>query len=186
MPTTRRFTPEGHRRTSPDGVADRPRSGGVPEAAPRRKSLGVGADTPERPRALHFAGRRALHTGGALALLYVIVPSEFTQWSGVENIIRAEAMEEAEEALGKAADLVRDATGIEPQLVIREGARAEEIVKLIEEDEDIAVLVLAAGTDKEGPGPLVTALAGKAAATFPVPITIVPGHLDDNAIADIA
>lgn len=164
MPTKRRSTEEGH----------------------RRKFLVVVDDTPECTRALHFAGRRALHTGGALALLYVIVPSEFTQWSGVENIIRAEAMEEAEEALGKAADLVRDATGIEPQLVIREGARAEEIVKLIEEDEDIAVLVLAAGTDKEGPGPLVTALAGKAAATFPVPITIVPGHLDENAIADIA
>ena len=41
--------------------------------------------------------------------------------------------------------------------------------------------MLAAGTDKEGPGPLVTALAGKAAATFPVPITIVPGNLDDES-----
>ncbi len=46
--------------------------------------------------------------------------------------------------------------------------------------------MLAAGTDKEGPGPLVTALAGKAAGTFPIPITIVPGHLDDEAIAAIA
>ena len=164
MSTKRRSTEQGH----------------------RRKFLVVVDDTPECTRALHFAGRRALHTGGALVLLYVIVPSEFTQWSGVENIIRAEAMEEAEEALGRAADLVRAATGIEPQLVIREGGRAEEIVRLIEEDEDIAVLVLAAGTDKEGPGPLVTALAGKASATFPVPITIVPGHLDESAIADIA
>ena len=32
---------------------------------------------------------------------------------------------------------------------------SEEILKLIEEDEDIAILVLAAGTGKEGPGPLV-------------------------------
>ena len=46
--------------------------------------------------------------------------------------------------------------------------------------------MLAAGTDKEGPGPLVTALAGKAVGTFPVPITIVPGHLDDETIAAIA
>jgi nucleotide-binding universal stress UspA family protein len=155
-------------------------------AGHRRKFLVVVDDTPECTRALHFAGRRALHTGGALVLLYVIVPSEFTQWSGVENIIRAEAMDEAEASLGKAADLVRDATGIEPQVVIREGNRPEEIVKLIEDDEDIAVLVLAAATDKEGPGPLVTALAGKGSATFPVPITIVPGHLDEASIADIA
>ena len=39
--------------------------------------------------------------------------------------------------------------------MIREGNPAEEIHKLIEEDQDIAILVLAAGTGKEGPGPLV-------------------------------
>ena len=58
-----------------------------------------------------------------MVLLYVITPSEFTQWAGVENIMRAEAMEAAEVALGKAADFVRDKTGIEPQVVIREGGR---------------------------------------------------------------
>jgi len=88
---------------------------------------------------------------------------------------------------GKRCDVgIREYSQIEPQLVIREGNRSEEIVKLIEEDEDIAILVLAAGTDKEGPGPLVTALAGKQSATFPVPITIVPGNLDDEAITAIA
>jgi nucleotide-binding universal stress UspA family protein len=152
----------------------------------RRKFLVVVDESPECSRALFYAGRRALHTGGAVVLLYVIVPSEFTQWVGVENIMRAEATEEAEKALGKAADFVRDKTMIEPQVVIREGQTTEQLLKLIEDDEDIAVLVLAASTDKEGPGPLVTALASKAAGTFPVPITIVPGHLDEASIADIA
>ena len=54
---------------------------------------------------------------------------------------------------------------ITPERVIREGETAEEILKLIEEDEDIAILVLAAGTGKEGPGPLVANLA-KTAGTF--------------------
>ncbi len=79
--------------------------------------------------------------------------------------------------------MVRSFGAIEPELVIREGNRADEIVKLIEEDEDIAILVLAAGMDKEGPGPLVTALAGQQAGSFPIPMTIVPGNLDDEAIA---
>ena len=96
------------------------------------------------------------------------------------------AMEAAEDTLGRFADLARNTSGIEPQMVIREGARADEIAKLIAEDEDIAILVLAAGTEKEGPGPLVTAIAGKAAGTFPVPITIVPGNLDDAAIRTLA
>jgi nucleotide-binding universal stress UspA family protein len=156
------------------------------EQGHRRKFLVVIDDTPECSRALLFAARRAERTQGALVLLYVIVPSEFTQWVGVENIMRAEAMEEAEEALGKSADYVRSVSRIEPEQVIREGARADEIVKLIEEDEDIAVLVLAAGADKEGPGPLVSSLAGKASGTFAVPITIVPGTLDDEAISALA
>ena len=42
--------------------------------------------------------------------------------------------------------------------MIREGDPAEEIVKLIDEDADIGILVLAAGTVKEGPGPLVSSL----------------------------
>jgi nucleotide-binding universal stress UspA family protein len=156
------------------------------EEGHRRKFLVVIDDTPECTRALLYAARRAERTHGGLVLLYVIVPSEFTQWVGVENIMRAEAMEEAEASLGRYADMVRTWANIEPQQVIREGVRAEEIVKLIVEDEDIAVLVLAAGADKEGPGPLVSALAGKASGTFPVPITIVPGSLDDETITALA
>lgn len=156
------------------------------EEGHRRKFLVVIDDTPECSRALRYAGRRAEHTGGAVVLLYVIGPTDFQHWMGVENIMRAEAMEAAESALGHFADMAREWNRIEPELVIREGNRAEEIVKLIEADEDIAILVLAAGTDKEGPGPLVSALAGKASGTFPVAITIVPGTLDDEAISAIS
>jgi nucleotide-binding universal stress UspA family protein len=66
-----------------------------------------------------------------------------------------------------------------PGRVIREGDKTEEILKLIEDDEDIALLILAAGTDTEGPGPLVASLA-KTAGTFPIPVAIVPGHLSDE------
>ena len=164
MPLKRRSTEEGH----------------------RRKFLVVIDDTPECGRALLYAARRAEHSGGALVLLYVIVPADFQHWVGVENIMRAEAMEAAETTLGRFADLARGYGTIEPELVIREGNRAEEVLKLIESDEDIAILVLAAGTAKEGPGPLVSTLAGKQSATFSIPITIVPGHLDDAAISAIA
>ncbi|CAN5288601.1 universal stress protein [soil metagenome] len=156
------------------------------EEGHRRKFLVVIDDTPECGRALLYAARRAEHSGGALVLLYVIVPADFQHWVGVENIMRAEAMEEAETTLGRFADQARTYGSIEPELVIREGNRVEEVAKLIDTDEDIAILVLAAGTGKEGPGPLVTMLAGKQSATFPIPITVVPGHLDDAAISAIA
>ena len=74
----------------------------------------------------------------------------------------------------------------EPELVVREGNRSDEILALIEEDADIAILVLAAGSGSEGPGPLVSAIAGKGAASFPIPVTIVPATLDDESIAALA
>ena len=122
------------------------------EEGHRRKFLVVIDDTPECSRALHYAARRAEHSGGALVLLFVIVPGEFQHWLGVENIMRAEAMEEAEKTLARFADMARKHSTVEPELAIREGSRSDEIVNLIGEDKEIAVLVLAAGTGKEGPG----------------------------------
>jgi hypothetical protein len=66
------------------------------------------------------------------------------------------------------------------------GDRSDEIMKLIQEDQDISFLVLAAGSGKEGPGPLVSTLGGRAAASFPVPIVIVPGSLTDEEIDALA
>jgi nucleotide-binding universal stress UspA family protein len=81
---------------------------------------------------------------------------------------------------------VRAVARTTPELVVREGNRSDEILQLIEEDADIAILVLAAGSGSEGPGPLVTAIAGKGAGSFPIPVTIVPGTLDDESIAALA
>ena len=90
--------------------------------------------------------------------------------------MKAEAQEAANKALDKYAARIKQIAKITPERVIREGDTADEIVKLIDEDADIGILVLAAGTGKEGPGPLVADLA-KTAGTFPIPVAIVPGHL---------
>ena len=57
----------------------------------------------------------------------------------------------------------------------------EEILNLIEEDEDIAILILAASTGTEGPGPLVSSLY-KNIGQYPVPVGIVPGNLTDEEL----
>jgi nucleotide-binding universal stress UspA family protein len=156
------------------------------EPGHRRKLLVVIDETPECAKAVHFASLRAEHTGGALVLLFVIPPAAFQQLKGVESIMRAEAMDAAESALGRFADLVRKWSSIEPEQVIREGDTADQVSALIETDEDIAILVLGAGVGREGPGPLVTALVGRSSGEFPVPITVVPGSLDEAAIQAIA
>ena len=155
------------------------------EAGHRRKFLAIIDDTPECERAVAYASKRAKSTGGMLVLLYVIEPSDFQHWLGVEKIMREEANQAAGAALDVYATRVREQVGIEPELVIREGKPAEEIHRLIEDDQDIAILVLAAGAGKEGPGPLVASIAGKGAA-FPIPVTVVPQNLSDEEINSLA
>jgi nucleotide-binding universal stress UspA family protein len=147
----------------------------------RRKFLAVIDGTPECEKAVHYAGRRAKNSNGGLVLLFVIPDGDFQQWLGVEQIMRAEAREAAESAMAKAAQTVREAIGIEPEIVIREGSATEQIHGLIEEDRDIAILVLAAGSTKEGPGPLVSSISGRGAA-FPIPVTVLPDTLTDEEI----
>jgi nucleotide-binding universal stress UspA family protein len=155
------------------------------EAGHRRKFLAIIDDTPECERAVAYASQRAKSTGGVLVLLYVIEPDDFQHWLGVEKIMREEATAAARAALDAYARKAREKLGIEPEMVVREGKPVEEIHKLIEEDQDIAILVLAAGAGKEGPGPLVGAVAGKGAA-FPIPVTVVPQNLSDDEIESLA
>jgi len=150
------------------------------ESGHRRKFLAVIDETPECGRAVAYAARRAKNTGGSLILLFVIDDSDFQQILGVGEIMRSEAQDRARSALEKFAAVVREDQGIEPELSIREGQTAEELLHLIEEDQDIAILVLAAGSGKEGPGPLVQSLAGRA--QFPIPVTVVPAGLTDDDI----
>lgn len=156
------------------------------EAGHKPKFLVVVDDTEECDRAIYFASRRAVRIGGAVVLLRVIeTEGRNQQWLGVADIMKAEALEEANAALDRAGARANGAAGITPERVIREGDRSEEILKLIDEDEDIALLVLAAGAAKEGPGPLVASL-GKTAGTFPIPIALVPGQLGDEEIDAMA
>ena len=138
--------------------------------------------TEEMSVALRFACRRAHNTGGRVALLYVMEPADFQHWMAVEEKMREERREEAERVLHGLAAEVNALTGKTPVLYVREGKASDLIVELIEEEPDISILVLGAGTGKKGPGPLVSSLAGKLSGKFPIPITVVPGNLSLDQI----
>jgi hypothetical protein len=56
------------------------------------------------------------------------------------------------------------------------------IADLLKERDDIAALVLGAAAEG-GPGPLVSPFRGGGGGTLPCPLIIVPGRLDDEALA---
>lgn len=159
------------------------------EEGHRRKFLVILDESPELDSALYFAASRASHTGGSLVLLYVIEPQDFQHWMGVKEIQKEEETQKAK-ALFRLIRRKLANAGLDDVVcedVIREGSLSDEIIAIIEEDEDIAILVLGAAIDAKGPGPLVSTLAaGKQAGTFPIPITIVPGNMSLEDVQALA
>ena len=152
------------------------------EAGHTPKYLVVIDDSPECDRAVYYASRRAARTGASVLMLLVIEPHDrHQQWLGVADIMKAEAHEAANTILDQFAARANGVAGITPERLVRDGEKSEQILKLIDEDEDIATLVLAAGTGKDGPGPLVASI-GKNAGDYPIPVAIVPGHLGDEEL----
>ena len=149
-----------------------------------RKFLVILDDSRECLNAMRFAAMRAANTGGGIEILAVIPPDEFNHWIGVSDIMREEARERIHAHFEVFAKWMRDQQGIDPELVIREGEPVPEILAQVRDDPEIGVLVLGAGTDKKGPGPLVTQLA-KNSGSLPMPITIVPGDLSKERLEAI-
>jgi len=149
-----------------------------------RKFLVVLDDSRECLNAMRFAAMRAKNTGGGVTILSVIPPDEFNHWIGVGERMREEARERIDVHYEVFAKWMRDRQNIEPNLVIREGEAVDQIIAHVNEDPEIGVLVLGAGTDKKGPGPLVTQLTRNSGA-LPIPITIVPGDLSKEKLEAI-
>jgi nucleotide-binding universal stress UspA family protein len=157
-----------------------------PAPPAQRIFLVVVDETKEMHVALRYAALRARHTGGRVALLCVIEPGELGLSSTVEDLQRQEARVAAEQLLATLSAEVKEISGSLPVVYIREGRRGDSLLALIMEEPSISVLVLAAGTGAEGPGPLITALVGKMAGAIRVPITIVPGSLSNAQLAALA
>ena len=147
-----------------------------------RVFLVVVDDNPEMRAALRFACMRAKSTGGRVALLRCLAPAEFQHWMGVGEIMREEARTLAEQLIADLSDFVVEISGQIPAVYLREGNVREELLALIAEEPSISILVLGAGVGKEGPGPLISYIAGKGAASMRIPLTIVPGNLSDAEI----
>ena len=158
-----------------------PGEGPAAQEPRERIFLVVVDETEEMKNALHFASRRALHTGGRVALFYALEPPEFQHWLGVERVMQEEAREHAEQILQDLAAKVQADTGKMPVLYLREGRRRDELMALLEEEPGISLLVLGMASGREGPGPLVSYLVSQGQ-PIRLPVTLVPGQLSETDI----
>ena len=163
----------------------------IAEGAPdqgrhRTKLLVVVDDTPECRVALRYASLRAKRTAGGVTLLRVLEPADASHWLAVGKLMEEEAREEAEALLHALAAEVNEWAGVLPEYRIRQGRKLDEVLALLAEDLDIRALVLGASTLPDGPGPLVSRLAGQVSGSLRVPVTVVPGNLSADQLEEFA
>src|SRR3984885_13883792 len=112
------------------------------ETGHKPKLLVVIDNTDECDRAVYFASRRAARIGGNVVMLRVVETlDQGQQWLGGPHHMGATPHEEASAEPTKNAARAKSIAGIAPEQALREGEKTEEILKLIEEDEDIFILV---------------------------------------------
>src|SRR5690606_14388425 len=134
-------------------------------------------ETPEMLNAMRYAAIRAAKTGGNVEILAIISPEEFQHFMGVADVMRQEAREKIEAHFQIFKDRMEKREGITPKLAIREGDKVDCILNYIKENPHVGLLVLGAGTGKDGAGPIVTALTGRRLSELTIPLTIVPGSM---------
>lgn len=147
-----------------------------------RVFLVVADRTEEMQVALRYAARRARNVGGRVALFACIEDAGDPQWQAVADLAEQEQRDEIEARMQRFAETVATLCGTLPVIYIRRGVPQEQLLTLLDEEPSISILVLAAGTGRGGPGPLISALTGKQSHRLHVPLTIVPGSLSDAEI----
>ena len=152
----------------------------------KKKFLVIIDESKELGNAIYFAANRALHTEGKLSLLYVVDPAINAQWAKIENLIEQEATSEAKKICRTWSQKIRDRFKIDSEIIIKIGNRAEQVLKLLKEDQDIRFLILASASKSEDPGPIIKALTSKKIKELSIPIVIVPGSLEEKDIDLIA
>jgi nucleotide-binding universal stress UspA family protein len=152
------------------------------EAGHRPKFLVLVDDSEDCGKAVYYASRRAVRLGAKVSLLRVIDPPQTeTPFLGVAQMLKIEAEEEARQLLARWTALAQAVATEPPETLIEQGDAATEIFRVIEADEDMTMLVLAAGSSHEDPGSLVAQL-GRTAGIYPIPVVIVPAHLSEEEL----
>ncbi|WP_405403042.1 universal stress protein [Paracoccus sp. Ld10] len=150
-----------------------------------RKFLVLLDDSRECLNAMRFAAMRAAKSQGAAVVILSVIPAEEIQHGfGVADVMRAEARERIEAHFEVFAKWMRSRPGVEPELVIREGDTAEELLAQITEDGEIGVVVLGLASDKSSANPVLTRLMRDPTA-LPCAISLVPGDLSKERLEAI-
>jgi nucleotide-binding universal stress UspA family protein len=147
----------------------------------QRTYLVVVDDSAESRVALRFAARRAAKTSGRVEVLGIVEPQDFVQFGGVQAAIEEEQRHRIEGVVSSAIGEILDESGIDANIIIRQGEVVKTVRDYLAGREDVAALVLGAAPSGS-PGPLVANFTGNDAGMLPSPVMIIPGSLTDEQL----
>ena len=152
---------------------------------PKRTYLVVIDDSPEAAVALRFAARRAAKTNGRIEVLGIVEPQDFVQFGGVQHAIEEERRLRIEGVVSASVGEILDESGVEANIVVRQGEPVKAVREFIGAREDVHALVLGAAATGH-PGPLVAHFTGADAGKLPCPVMLIPGNLDDERLEQLS
>jgi len=154
-------------------------------AEAKRTYLVVVDDSAESRVALRFAARRASKTGGKVEVLGIVEPQDFVQFGGVQAAMEEEQRLRIEGVVSSAIGEILDESGIEANIIIRQGEVVRSVRDYVAGRDEIAALVLGAAPSGP-PGPLVVNFTGHDAGQLPCPVMIIPGSLTDERLEQLS
>ena len=137
-------------------------------------------DTDEARKALRFASRRALATGGGVHILALVAKQNFNAFGSVQATIEQEALDRAEVMASSAAGNLFSESGKMPGISVKTGEGQAVIKEYLSEHPEVAALVLGAAAEGQ-PGPLITHFSAHSG-SLPCPLYIVPGNFTNEEI----
>jgi len=154
-------------------------------AEAKRTYLVVVDDSAESRVALRFAARRARKTSGNVEVLGIVEPQDFVQFGGVQAAIEEEQRLRIEGVVSSAIGEILDESGIQANIIIRQGEVVRTVRDFLDGRDDVAALVLGAAPSGN-PGPLVANFTGNDAGQLPCPVMIIPGSLTDERLEQLS
>ena len=114
----------------------------ISKSKTKRIFLVVADQTAEMHQALYYAARRAATANGEVALFRCIEPPEGQLWSGVSNIMEAEAESSSKSLLSELSKYCESLGTTKPKTYLKKGNTSDELIKLINNESPVSKLLI--------------------------------------------
>ena len=134
---------------------------------------------------LRYTARLAAANNAHVGILATIDEQEFQHWQNVENMMRRELRDKTEKEVWTIAKKVQSLNGQIPVIYVREGKSEDAVLKTLEEEPNIKMIILTGSVASGGPGKLVDYFTSKGLSKLKVPLVLVPGNIQTHEIDEL-